>query len=256
MRDIAVEEVEDVARAVIAIGNEYAKGHFIAEHSHKRAQLLYTASGVVTVHAGEGSWVIPPRRAVWIPPGVRHSARMSGPVSMRSVYVTARAARLARLPMTCQVVGVSDLLRALLLEAVDLPLYYPTRERAGRIMALILDEILLMPVLPLKMPLPADPRLGRICRALMSAPESPVRIDDVSRQMAMSRSTFTRTFRLETGMGFAQWLQQVRLLAALVRLANGEPVSNVAADLGYSSPSAFSAMFRKAFGLAPSQYFG
>ena len=71
----------------------------------------------------------------------------------------------------------------------------------------------------------------------------------------MSRRTLTRLFRQQTGMSVAAWRQQVRLLEALSLLAMGRPVTTVAYDVGYDSPSSFTAMFHKVFGVAPSQYF-
>jgi AraC-like DNA-binding protein len=56
-------------------------------------------------------------------------------------------------------------------------------------------------------------------------------------------------------MSFAAWRQQLRLVQALSRLAAGESVTLVAQDLGYDSPSAFAAMFRRSLGCAPSRYF-
>jgi hypothetical protein len=44
-------------------------------------------------------------------------------------------------------------------------------------------------------------------------------------------------------------------MEALVRLAQGHSVLRVALDLGYGSHSAFSAMFRRVMGVAPSDYF-
>jgi AraC-like DNA-binding protein len=43
-------------------------------------------------------------------------------------------------------------------------------------------------------------------------------------------------------------------MEAMSRLANGQSVTAVACDVGYSSPSAFTAMFRRAFGVPPTQY--
>jgi len=57
------------------------------------------------------------------------------------------------------------------------------------------------------------------------------------------------------GLTFAAWRQQVRLVDALRRLAEGQAVTNVALDLGYQSPSAFTNMFRRALGRAPTRYF-
>ena len=55
-------------------------------------------------------------------------------------------------------------------------------------------------------------------------------------------------------MSFVEWRQYIRLLEALTRLTTGEPVTNVALDLGYESPSAFTAMFRRAPGESPRNY--
>jgi AraC-like DNA-binding protein len=70
----------------------------------------------------------------------------------------------------------------------------------------------------------------------------------------MGRRTFTRTFRKETGMSFATWRQNVRLVDALSRLATGHSVTATALDVGYNSPSAFTAMFRRTFGVPPTHY--
>ena len=70
----------------------------------------------------------------------------------------------------------------------------------------------------------------------------------------MGRRTFTRAFRKDTGMSFAEWRQNVRLMEAVSLLSIGEPVTRVALDVGYNSPSAFTAMFRRTFGVAPSHY--
>jgi AraC-like DNA-binding protein len=56
-------------------------------------------------------------------------------------------------------------------------------------------------------------------------------------------------------MSFGAWRQQMRLLRALEKLAAGEAVTTVALDLGYDSPSAFTAMFRRNLGAAPTRYF-
>jgi AraC-like DNA-binding protein len=64
-----------------------------------------------------------------------------------------------------------------------------------------------------------------------------------------------RLFRAETGMSLGQWQRRQTLLHALRRLASGENVSGVASELGYNSPSAFIAMFRRELGQTPKRYF-
>ncbi|HGE6737075.1 TPA: helix-turn-helix domain-containing protein [Serratia marcescens] len=44
-------------------------------------------------------------------------------------------------------------------------------------------------------------------------------------------------------------------MAALPRLAAGEPVTTVALEMGYETPGAFSAIFKRLLGTLPSRYF-
>src|SRR5579862_6621130 len=94
---------------------DFAHGHVIVPHFHPEDQLVYASRGVMTVRTDEGTWVVPPRRAVWIPAKTAHSITMSGPVSMRTLYLRARMARI--LPRNCCVVNVSRLLQELILHA-------------------------------------------------------------------------------------------------------------------------------------------
>lgn len=71
----------------------------------------------------------------------------------------------------------------------------------------------------------------------------------------MNRRTFTRLFRRETGLTFMTWRQQACLVAALPRLAAGEPVTLIAIDLGYDNPAAFTSMFKRSLGSSPRTYF-
>src|SRR3546814_20749685 len=74
-----------------------------------------------------GIWIVPPQRAVWIPPGCEHEVRMVGPVQMRTLYVEPDAA--PGLPAQCRVIEVSGLLRELILALMDAPLDYAPASR-------------------------------------------------------------------------------------------------------------------------------
>ncbi len=254
MRNTRIDPYEDTPRDVLATANDYPTHDLLPPHAHRRGQLLHAVTGVVTVHTAAGSWVMPPQRALWIPPGVVHEVQMRGPVSIFSVYVHQAAAEAAGLPATCRVIEVSLLLHALLLEAVDLPAEYALDGRDGRVMALLLDEIRNMPELALSTPLPHERRLASLCRALIDAPSLEIGIDQMATRAGMSRRSFTRLFRAQTGMSFTAWRQQACLLAALTRLDSGESITQVAMDLGYASASAFTAAFHRVLGAAPSRY--
>lgn len=251
-RGVRAEQIEGVARPVVAVGNDYPAGHRHPTHRHRRAQLLFAERGTMLVETAEGAWMVPPSQAIWIPAGTAHAIAMLDPVATRSVYLDATAA--AGMATACRVVGVSPLLRELLIAAVDLPVEYDPAGRAGRIMSLAVDEIRAAPVLPLCLPLPGDARLAARCRRFLAQPTVEDRIERWCGELGMGRRTFTRLFRRETGLGFAAWQRRACLHAALPRLLRGERVTTVALDLGYSSPAAFTAMFKQLVGEAPAAY--
>ena len=90
--------------------------------------------------------------------------------------------------------------------------------------------------------------------ALVAAPDDARDLDEWAAVANMSRRTFTRTFRDETGLSFSDWRQQARIFEALALLATGKSVTTTALEVGYGSVSAFTAMFRRSFGVAPTAY--
>ncbi|MDE1172256.1 MAG: helix-turn-helix transcriptional regulator [Parvibaculaceae bacterium] len=251
-RNSLVEAFDHTERPVIALGNDYPDHHVIAPHSHRRCQLLYGASGTVMVATAQGNWVMPPQRGIWIPAGIEHAVHMLGAVSTRSLFFEPDTIR--DMPADCQVVEISPFMRALMLEAVDLPVDYDPDSRAGVLMQLLQHEIRLLPVLPLALPLPRHGILAAQCKRFLADPTPHETIDDWCGRLAMSRRSFTRLFRRETGLSFAIWRQQACLFAALPRLIAGEPVTAIALDLGYENPAAFTSMFKRLLGAAPRAY--
>lgn len=254
VRNVIVDAYEGVARPLLAYGNDYPPDHEVAPHRHLRSQLLHATTGVMVVEAAEGTWVVPPERAVWIPAGVLHQVKTIGAVATRGLLVDASACD--GLPARCEVLAVSPLMDALLREAVDLPPEYAAESRDGLIMDLLLEETRRAPVLAFSLTFPKHPALSRRCRDFIAAPNPHETIDEWCAALGMSRRSFTRIFRAETGMSFGEWRQQACLFAALPRLAAGESVTGIALDLGYESPAAFTSMFKRMMGAPPSRYLG
>ena len=245
------EETKPLTAEIGAYARDYPKGHHIARHRHAWHQLVYARAGVMTVSTAGGAWVVPPQRAVWMPAAADHEIRCATAVSMRTLYLAPTIA--APLPAGCCVVHVSPLLRELILASVEAPGPAPRRTRLA---ALILIELAEAAVAPLHLPEPSDPRVRRITEALRADPGDARTLAAWGRQVGASPRTLSRLFLAETGMTFRQWQRQARLLAALVKLAQRDPVTSVALDLGYDSPSAFIHAFRRALGKTPRAYFG
>jgi AraC-like DNA-binding protein/mannose-6-phosphate isomerase-like protein (cupin superfamily) len=244
--------LRDPDRPVVSVATDTVHARHIPLHRHHRAQLLFASEGVMTVTTEAGTWVVPPQQAVWVPAGIDHEVRSRGPLSMRSLYVHPNVAR--GLPTDCCVVAVEPLLRELILKVVALFESGHTGDAYLRLTAVVLDELRGLKPAPLHLPLPRDARLRAITEALLGEPGDNRDLGEWGRSAGASGRTLARLFRKETGMTFAGWRRRLRLLSAVSRLGAGEPVTTVAYDLGYHSPSAFVAMFRRALGSPPGRY--
>lgn len=239
--------------AVTGKSTDYPARHIVRAHQHPTNQLIHAVHGVMVVSSSSGHWIVPPTRGIWMPAGTEHQVRMIGMVKMRTVYIWPDAS--PDLPTECKAVSISSLLRELILAAMNIPGDYLPNSRHGRVMQLLIDEVALLPTLPLHLPHPSDPRLLEICDTLADQPDDASTLKHWSERLEIDTKTIQRLFARETGMTFGQWRQQARLLKALELLAGGERVLDVALQLGYDSPSAFATMFKRQFGTTPTGFF-
>lgn len=237
-----------------ALTRTYADGCVIPPHRHDRGQIVHAVAGVMEMSALDCLWLIPPQRALWVPPGLEHGLRARGRVELRTVFVHPGAIP-ATYPAWPRVVGVSPLLRELLLRAVSVPEDYDEDGRDGLIMALILRELDWKAEAPWCLPVGRDPRLVRVCAAILACPEDGRTLEAWGKAAGASARTLARLFRQETGLSFQHWRQQARVVLSLPRLAAGGPIATIAAELGYETPGAFAAVFRRFTGQSPSRYF-
>jgi AraC-like DNA-binding protein len=248
-----ISDCQSTAQPIVALAKDYEPGERVAWHRHRRCQLIFAASGVMTVATRTGRWIIPPSRAVWVPANVVHSIQMSGTVRMRTLYLEPSSA--SGLPTTCEVVSVSPLLRELILESVKVPLDYLSESREGRLMRLILDELQIVRQLPLRLAYPKDARALVIARRVVHSPGIRRTASEWARTAGTTGRTLERLFSKDLGISFGRWCQQARLYASLSMVADGLQVVDIAIRLGYESPSAFSYAFKRSFGVSPSKYF-
>jgi AraC-like DNA-binding protein len=243
-------DYQSVPRPLAAMAKGFADGFEIEPHQHPRDQLVYAVTGVMRVRTATEAWIVPPDRAVYLPARTVHAISIRGRVEMRTLYI-ARDAR-DDLPAAPTVLEVSSLLRELVLAMIEEPVVYDEQGRAGAVAFLVLAEIARARRLSLVIPMPSDPRLLRVCSALLADPSSRLTLEGWVDTAGASVRTLARLFEAETGLSFAGWRQRVRFHNALEAIVAGEPISRVAARNGYRSSSAFSAAFRKAMGQAPS----
>jgi AraC-like DNA-binding protein len=226
--------------------------HTLATHAHEWDQLTYATAGVLRVSTADASWVVPPHRAVWVPAGVAHMEQMFAPVSVRNLYLAPKLAK--ALPRACGTLNVSSLLRELILHVSRLGALDRRTPAHARLIGVLLDQLTRVSEVPLQLPLPRDPRALRVAAVLQARPSQAGTVAALSRTAGASRRTIERLFAQETGMTVAEWRRRLRLLHAVRLLAEGEPVTSVSLEAGYSSVSAFIAVFKRAFGATPKHF--
>lgn len=241
----------------------------IQPHRHDWAQLVFSMTGAVRVNTGGGpsptaaaaaaTYIVPPSRAVWIPPGMVHAVTAIERADLRTLYL-ADGQLAGEAWQAGRVLEVSPLLRelvqALPADADPTPPEAPDDAARRRgIEQLILAELKRARPLALGVALPQEARLRRLCEAMLRDPGRHAGLDDWAAEAGASPRTLNRLFREQLGTSFAQWRSQLLLAHALTLAARGRPMSHIATELGYASASAFSAMVTRTVGMPPSRFF-
>jgi AraC-like DNA-binding protein/quercetin dioxygenase-like cupin family protein len=254
------------ARPVRAKVRHLAADTRVHPHSHPWAQVAMSVTGVIRMTAGLSTYLVPPSRALWIPPGVEHVVTVVEDAEIRTLYIhqddnhCGPGVPKEEFPawQKCRVLEVSSLLRELVPHMPSGPgdaLEKDMPERERSLSALILDELRRAKPVRLGVDLPRDKRLLALCEAVLDDPARWATLESWARDAGASPRTVARLFRTELGTTFMQWRQQVLLAKALSLAARKQPMSAIAAELGYASASAFTAMVTRSVGAPPSKFF-
>ena len=247
---------------------ELDKDTLILPHTHNWAQLALSTGGVIRVSLPNATYIVPPHRAVWVPPGVQHAVTLVETARLYTLYFLpeahggGRQARWMEDPawQQCRVMEASTLLRALVVEmdvGSDLagPLSAEQHERERHLSALVCDEVRRAAIIHLGVRLPHDKRLQHLCEAVLQDPTRHTTLEQWALDTGASLRTVARLFRSELGCTFTQWRQQVVLSKAVTLAAQRWPIARIAAELGYT-PSAFSALVRRTVGMTAATFLG
>ncbi len=240
----------------------------VVPHSHPWGQVALSTTGVIRVTSPDASYIVPPSRAVWVPPGVEHAVTVIEDAELLTLYLHQAGGRCGpERSVTrsdgwrqCRVLEVSPLLLALSQEldphpdGDGAPRARDALTRESRIAGLLLDELCRAAPVRLGVDLPREKRLRRLCAAVIEEPSRHPTLAAWAADTGASARTMTRLFRSELGTSFVQWRQQVLLARAVPLAARKVPMASIAAQLGYASPSAFAAMVRRSVGATPTRF--
>ena len=97
-----------------------------------------------------------------------------------------------------------------------------------------------------------DPYVGRALALLHGEPTRSWTVEELAREVALSRSALAERFAGTIGLPPMQYLMQWRLtLAAQALRAGGETIARIAERSGYDSEAAFTRAFKREYGVPP-----
>lgn len=100
-----------------------------------------------------------------------------------------------------------------------------------------------------------DPRILQAQEWLFRHFETPIRIEDIAEQVALTPRTFARRFKLATGETPMNYLHRLRINAARHMLENdARGIRSVSESVGYEDAAFFRRIFRRHTGQSPAQY--
>ncbi|WP_055563149.1 helix-turn-helix domain-containing protein [Streptomyces atriruber] len=227
------------------------RGRAFWTHVHPVHQLAWAATGLLRVRAEQGTWMLPPSLALWIPAALPHATEAEGDTVMRSPYVDPTHCPAESVWTEPTVLEVGPLPRALIDHLVRDDLPADARSLAE---AVLLDVLRPVPVATVSVTEPDDQRARTVARSLAADPADDRTLQEWGSEVGASERTLARLFAAETGLAFGQWRKRLRMRAAMPLLAEGLPVEAVARRVGYASASSFVAAFHRVVGLTPRQY--
>jgi AraC-like DNA-binding protein/quercetin dioxygenase-like cupin family protein len=247
-------------------------GGSVGEHAHDWHQLVHVRSGLAVVRSDERTWLAPPTWAVWLPAGVRHAIRFAGPTALRVVYLRADpprrgVAHLAEavgparsaaglrggagtLPARAGAMPVSPLLRELVERATVIGMLDRRDPLEAALATLLVGELTDVGPPALAVPEPASALARRVAELLTTG----TTVARAAAAVGVGRRTVERVFQAETGLPVGRWRQYRLLLRGLEEVACGATVQDASVIAGYSTPSAYVAAFRAAFGTTPARF--
>jgi len=213
----------------------FGHARVVPMHSHREAQLVVSLGGTATIGTSDQDWAVTPRSMLWLASGTPHHVHTTA--DHHWLVLSFPPELVARATGWIEASGFMH-------DLVERVGQAPDAERRARLTAVLVDELV--------EPVAANTRLRRVTELVTQHPSTSVAA--LAREVGMSERTFRRWFRADVGTSFTRWHQQRIVERAIQQLHRGDSVKCVAADLGYTSTSAFIAMFKRVMNISPQRY--
>ena len=224
-----------------------------AMHRHPHGELAWIREGHLLSESENARWLIPAGLAYWVPSGIPHGGSLSNCSGIR-VYIEASLAQ-TYAPEIPIAFGATPVIVALVQrwgESLSLPSGRERRPLDEHILAVLADEMRRSATKPVLLPMPEHRTIRRVMAEWAVTCEERASLDALAERCALSRRTFTRLFRQQTGLSAGAWMQTARILQGCNLMAEGVSVTETAIRLGYDSVSSFFNLCRRYTGQNPS----
>lgn len=222
-------------------------------HSHTAHELVWVHDGtmisLVRTGSGDRIFTVPAGHGIWIPATLVHAGTLTSGVTLYGTLF-APASTPAGFGGGPAVVMMTPVLESLLTHLGRTDLTADARARAESVVFDVLEP----PTTPLELPMPGDPRIDGVARALLDNPADNRGMEAWAREAGVSARTVERAFRESTGLSFGRWRQTLRIQHSLTLLGAGHGVAETATLLGYAQTSTFIAAFRRVMGTTPGRH--
>ncbi|WP_168797746.1 AraC family transcriptional regulator [Aliishimia ponticola] len=217
-----------------------------------RDMVLFCFDGLMRVEVSQDRWFIPDRYGIWLPANTTPVVEPVGHIEFQAFQLHPKFADRIAMPDQPTVLRATPLIRGVarrMMQTDPLP-----DAEARRLGWVVLDEFARLERPDLHLPGSRDPRVAAVMARVMATPHEANSLDHLARVTGTSERTLSRLFLRQTGLTWRDWRDRMRFVLALEGLQLGHSSTSLAATLGYSSPSAFVAAFRRQSGMTPTEW--
>ena len=232
-------------------------------HYHPDYEVYYLTEGRCRYFIHDKTYSMTPGDLVVIPPGAIHKVIYETPIHSRMLFnctadylpasVLPFMEQLAHFPQRSDTANAVASLYRKIRNAVEQPDDFSQDTIRCCVMQLFL---LMAKVAAHSTPLPSSsPFVEQAVSYIRANYTGHFTLADTARHCAVSPEHLSRVFKKETGFGFHEYVNLYRLkkAEALLKSGQGQSISQIALLCGFSDSNYFSGIFKKMYGISPSQ---
>lgn len=222
--------------------------------THRWGEFVFSFSGVLELYAEGSLFRVPPGQGLWHPPETEHRGGNRNPSLHCSLYIEPGVAAEKGLPQTSCALTINAMVRSMLHHLrLNMPAAPYTAEES-RLLEVVVDQLAIAPCTGSYLPGSNDAALSKVLAYLEDHPGDNCPVRQLAERFGTTERTLARKAQRDLGMPLSEWRQRLKVVRAMPMLQAGVTVENVALDLGYSTASAFIAMFRRLLNITPDEY--